>query len=234
MSMQARRAGRLFSADSTVSRLLIFTLLALAHLGLLRYRSSTHMTTDRQPAGKVSSFFWLLPASPEVHLPETVVARPLPSPQAPAEQAARSVAQDAGAEAEAPSVISLTEEQTGIAVSTSPGDTISVISASEPITIDRNVRQIYRDVEKELKQAFPNRIPPELVAAKGSFLEFQKQVAAAARNSDLTYRTYTTPDGTLVTKVTSSSGSYCVFAPNTAGGATIIEREGKGFRVTNC
>ena len=117
-----------------------------------------------------------------------------------------------------------------------PSETITVESVAEPVPrmINRDVTQLAKDLDKDLRKEFPNRIPQELVAAKGSFDAFKKNIAAAAKNQELIYQTYTTADGTLITKVTSGLGSYCVSAPNPAGGATIIQREGQGMRVMTC
>ncbi|MFZ6848531.1 hypothetical protein [Undibacterium sp. RuRC25W] len=77
--------------------------------------------------------------------------------------------------------------------------------------INRDIRRIYKDLDQDLRKDFPNRIAQEFVAAKGSYESFRKNVTAAAKAHELVEKTYTTSDGTLVTKVTSGLGSYCVY-----------------------
>lgn len=215
-----------FRQNHVASRIIIILLLLSAHLALIIYWPGFRSAlTDTSPSLR-SQLYWLLP--PPVLPPDRQM--PLP-PVVPQFHSKWIPPADIHNTQPAPHA-----EAAPTASDTAPVADLLASPALPPDTpaINRDVRQISRDVEKEMRQLFPNRIPQELVIAKGSFREFQRAVAAAAVHGELTYQTYTMADGTLITKVTGSMGSYCASAPNPAGGATIIQREGRGMRVMTC
>lgn len=95
--------------------------------------------------------------------------------------------------------------------------------------LDLDTRRISKDLwsqQRALPFAPKPALPPIATLAE--------KMAAAAVPGEVTYKTFTTADGTRITKVTSGRGSYCVIAPNPAGGATIIRREASSNRVVSC
>lgn len=200
---------------------LIFILLVAAHGVIIRLMPQVNAYLQAPQLSRTSSLIWLL--SPTKLTTTPAADKPLPAKARSAHtEAQRNTPTNRNVESAANIVV--------------PSDAITVESVAEPVPrmINRDVTQLAKDLDKDLRKEFPNRIPQELVAAKGSFDAFKKNIAAAAKNQELIYQTYTTADGTLITKVTSGLGSYCVSASNPAGGATIIQREGRGMRVMTC
>ncbi|MBC3861392.1 hypothetical protein H8K32_04710 [Undibacterium jejuense] len=200
---------------------LIFILLVAAHMAIISLIPKFNTYLQSQKSSRSTRLIWLLsPTKPTI---TPAADKPLPAK-----------ARSAHIEAQRNVLTNRTVESAANIVA--PSETITVESVAEPVPrmINRDVTQLAKDMDKDLRKDFPNRIPQELIAAKGSFEAFKKNIAAAAKNQELIYQTYTTADGTLITKVTSGLGSYCVSAPNSAGGATIIQREGQGMRVMTC
>ncbi|MFZ6655516.1 hypothetical protein [Undibacterium sp. TJN19] len=84
--------------------------------------------------------------------------------------------------------------------------TAPVEAAGSGISVQRDIRQVLKEVQREL----PNRNLTETKPDKSSFLAFQKNVSEAARPRGTTFQNFVLPDGSAMTKVTTSLGSYCV------------------------
>ncbi len=102
--------------------------------------------------------------------------------------------------------------------------------ASDGITtplLNRDVRQISQD----LQRAYPvlNQFPAKPAAS--SFQAFEHNVAAAGIEREMTTQNFIMADGTPMTKVTTSRGSYCVVGRKP--GATETGRE-PNFRTVTC
>jgi len=201
---------------------LIFILLVATHVAIINVIPQVSSYLKSQKLSRTTSLIWLL--SPTKPTTTPVANKPLPAKAiSTSPETRRNTSTDR------------TVEHATVNT-TAPSEAITVEPSGElsPRIINRDVTQLAKDLEKDLRKDFPNRIPQELVVSKGSFEAFKRNIAAAAKNQELVYQTYTTADGTLITKVTSGLGSYCVSAPNPAGGATIIQREGQGMRVMTC
>lgn len=107
--------------------------------------------------------------------------------------------------------------------------TAPVISAEPGLNLNLDTRQISKDLQSP-QRALP--FAPKV--AMPAIATLADKMAAAAIPGEISFKTFTTADGTLITKVTSGRGSYCVIAPNPAGGATVIQREARSNRVVSC
>ncbi|MFZ6843928.1 hypothetical protein [Undibacterium sp. RuTC16W] len=107
--------------------------------------------------------------------------------------------------------------------------TAPVISTEPGLNLNLDTRQISKDL-----QAQQRALPFAPKAAVPAIATLADKMAAAAIPGEVSFKTFTTADGTLITKVTSGRGSYCVIAPNPAGGATVIQREARSNRVVSC
>ncbi|MFZ6872560.1 hypothetical protein ACO0LF_10870 [Undibacterium sp. Di27W] len=92
--------------------------------------------------------------------------------------------------------------------------------------IQRDIRKLVKDVEREM----PNRILTDIKPEKSSMLAFEKNVAAAARPRGTTMQNFVLPDGTAITKVTTSLGSYCVIGAKPGWDIT----KAPGIRTVSC
>lgn len=110
-----------------------------------------------------------------------------------------------------------------------PADAGTVTAAPGAAGLDLDLRQIGKDL-----QAPQRTLPFAPKAALAPIATLADKIAAAAVPGEISYKTFTTADGTRITKVTSPGGTYCVIAPNHAGGATVVQRDASANRVVNC
>ena len=224
-----------FDTENKLLHSLIFILLVVIHvlivIGISKFNAVVKRSDVYDQSDRAMQLIWFLPIQPnkpKVELLPDIGAASNPRP-------IDATAHRANVLVNTLPLLHQSVEPVPITILTpSEASAVDPLTESTPKLINRDVKQLSKDLKKEFRKEFPNRIAQEFVAAKGSFEVFKRNVAAAAKNQELTYQTYTTVDGTLVTKVTSGIGSYCVSSPNPAGGATIIEREGKGMRVVTC
>ncbi|MFZ6742935.1 hypothetical protein ACO0LC_06925 [Undibacterium sp. JH2W] len=92
--------------------------------------------------------------------------------------------------------------------------------------VKRDISKLVKDVEREM----PNRILTDIKPEKSSMLAFEKNVAAAARPRGTTMQNFVLPDGTAITKVTTSLGSYCVIGAKPGWDMT----KAPGIRTVSC
>lgn len=105
---------------------------------------------------------------------------------------------------------------------------LSPASSAAP-ALNLDLRAISAALQSEQRATqFPAKAAANSLPALGG------KIAAAAVRQDVTLKELTLADGTRMTKVSGPGGTYCVIAPNPAGGATIVQREAKGNRVVTC
>ncbi|GAC1610387.1 MAG: hypothetical protein NVS3B3_19040 [Aquirhabdus sp.] len=108
-----------------------------------------------------------------------------------------------------------------------------IVASTPTITVEPGLNLDTRQISKDL-QSQQRALPFAVKSAIPPIARLGDKIAAAAVPGEVTYKTFTTADGSLITKVTSALGSYCVIAPNPAGGATLIQREARSNRVVSC
>lgn len=100
------------------------------------------------------------------------------------------------------------------------------VAGENAVTIQRDIRSIIKAVEREM----PNRILTDIRPEKSSMVAFAINVAAAARPRGTSFKNIVMADGTAMTKVTTSAGSYCVIGAKP--GADISKAP--GIRTVSC
>ncbi|MFZ6756824.1 hypothetical protein ACO0K9_06355 [Undibacterium sp. Ji50W] len=100
------------------------------------------------------------------------------------------------------------------------------MAIENPVTLQRDIRSIIKGVEREM----PNRILTDIRPEKSSMLAFAINVEAAARPRGTSYKNIVMSDGTAMTKVTTSAGSYCVIGAKPGADIT----RAPGIRTVSC
>ncbi|MBC3917758.1 hypothetical protein H8L32_09765 [Undibacterium sp. CY18W] len=156
----------------------------------------------------------LVPAPAPIHkLPLPARAspvRPVPAVQTPVAAVAASPEVSPAAQTNEPLSQAITPELAG----------------ENSVILQRDIRSIIKAVEREM----PNRILTDIRPEKSSMVAFAINVAAAARPRGTSYKNIVMADGTAMTKVTTSAGSYCVIGAKP--GADISKAP--GIRTVSC
>ncbi|MFZ6766440.1 hypothetical protein ACO0LM_05090 [Undibacterium sp. Di26W] len=100
------------------------------------------------------------------------------------------------------------------------------MAIENPVTLQRDIRSIIKGVEREM----PNRILTAIRPEKSSMVAFAINVEAAARPRGTSYKNIVMSDGTAMTKVTTSAGSYCVIGAKPGADIT----RAPGIRTVSC
>jgi len=100
------------------------------------------------------------------------------------------------------------------------------LTDEKPVIIQRDIRSIIKAVEREM----PNRILSDIRPEKSSMVAFAINVAAAARPRGTSFKNIVMSDGTAMTKVTTSAGSYCVIGAKPGADIT----RAPGTRTVSC
>ncbi|MFZ6718727.1 hypothetical protein [Undibacterium sp. Ji49W] len=100
------------------------------------------------------------------------------------------------------------------------------LAGENSVVLQRDIRSIIKAVEREM----PNRILTDIRPEKSSMVAFAINVAAAARPRGTSFKNIVMADGTAMTKVTTSVGSYCVIGAKP--GADISKAP--GIRTVSC
>lgn len=101
-----------------------------------------------------------------------------------------------------------------------------VLTGESPVTIQRDISKVIKQVEREM----PNRILTDIKPEKSSLVQFGINVAAAARPRGTSYKNIIMSDGTAMTKVTTPAGSYCVIGAKPGADIT----RAPGIQTVSC